>query len=107
MVITVSLLNLLLIWAPNFPPNHAPGIKSNANSQLTFPKEMCVTALTILAKKTTIIDVGMAIYDGNENNKIKAGTSIEPPPIPNRPEMKPTKKEIIIEIGRASCRERG
>lgn len=89
---SVSEFNFLFSFAPIFAPIYAAGITGIVYSQGTLPNEICVTEFTIADKNTINIDVPTATCGGNRNNKIIAGTIIEPPPIPNRPDANPTPK---------------
>ena len=80
-----------LICAPIFAPIYAAGMTGIVYSHGTFPSDICVTELTRADKRTMNIEVPTATCGGKRKSKIIAGTRMEPPPIPKRPEENPTK----------------
>ena len=88
-VTSVSEFNFLFSFAPIFAPIYAAGITGMVYSHGTFPNDIWVAELTIDDKNTINMEVPTATCGGKRNNKIIAGTIIDPPPIPNNPEAKP------------------
>lgn len=109
-ILMVSTGNKLATWTPIIAPRLVPGTKLQSKDQFTAPLLWCLSPAVKLDKLTVASEVPAASDITNsedvgfsENRIVNAGTKIIPPPMPNKPERRPTRQPNKRKLITANC----